>query len=47
MTKVEMYIKRLETVQNMSEEHGVKELCELLMEILEDIDKKEIGFKAE
>jgi hypothetical protein len=45
MTKVEMYVKRLETIQNMTDIPGVKELCELIMEILEDQDIKELGFK--
>lgn len=44
--KTETYIKRLQTVQNMSEEHGVKELAEILMDLLEEMNKKEMGFKS-
>lgn len=43
---VKPYVKRLETVQNMTETAGVKELCEILMELLEEMKKENIGFKT-
>jgi DNA-binding TFAR19-related protein (PDSD5 family) len=46
MTKLEMYVKRLQTVQNMTEDLAAKELAEILMDILEDMNKNEMGFKA-
>jgi len=41
------YVKRLQTVQNMTETAGVKEVCEILMDYFEAKEKKELGFKAE
>ena len=41
-----MYVKRLQTVQNMTEDLAAKELAEILMDILEDMNKNEMGFKA-
>ena len=40
------YIKRLTTIQNMTDKTDVKEVCELLMELLEELTKQEIGFKG-
>lgn len=34
--ELKAYTKRLETVQNMTDVSGVKELCEILMDLLED-----------
>lgn len=41
---VTTYIKRLQTIQNMTDTSGVKELCEVIMDLLEDTKKGEIGF---
>jgi len=41
------YIKRLQTIQNMTDTTGVKELCELLMDLLEDTKKGEFGFQPQ
>lgn len=41
------YIKRLQTIQNMTDTTGVKELCEVLMDLLEDTKKGNLGFTAE
>lgn len=42
------YIKRLETVQNMTDVAGVKELCEILMDFLEDTKNSgaQLGFRV-
>lgn len=40
---VQTYIKRLTTIQNMTDTSGVKELCELIMDLLEDTKKNETG----
>lgn len=42
--KIDPYVKRLETVQNMADEKGVKELAEILMDLLEELTKGKIGF---
>lgn len=46
--QLKSYIKRLETVQNMTDVSGVKELCEILMDLLEDTKKgnNPLGFQA-
>lgn len=44
---VEAFVKRLETIQNMTDTVGVKEVCEVLMEILEKQVQGELGFKTE
>jgi hypothetical protein len=40
------YIKRLETIQNMTDTSGVKELCEVIMDLLEEQETngKTFGF---
>lgn len=43
---VKTYTKRLQTIQNMTDTTGVKELCEILMDLLDDIKKDDIGFNA-
>lgn len=40
------YIKRLQTIQNMTDTTGVKELCELMMDYLEDTTTTPVGFNA-
>jgi len=45
MTDIDTYIKRLQTVQNMTDTTGVKELCEIIMEYLESLNKSDMGFK--
>lgn len=40
------YIKRLQTIQNMTDTTGVKELCELIMDYLEDTNATPVGFNA-
>lgn len=42
------YIKRLETIQNMTDTPGVKELCEVLMDLLEEkqTNGKPFGFSS-
>lgn len=51
MTEAELkpYVKRLETVQNMTDVSGVKELCEILMDLLEEMKSKskKFGFTQE
>jgi hypothetical protein len=37
---VKGYIKRLETIQNMTDVSGVRELCEVLMDLLEEKENK-------
>lgn len=45
MTDMDPYVKRLETIQGMSEDAGVKQLCEVLMDYLENASKdKNLGF---
>lgn len=43
--EIRAFVKRLETVQNMTDVSGVKEVCEILMEILEQNEKDPLGFK--
>lgn len=47
MIEIKPYVKRLTTVQNMTDVLGVKELCEIVMELLEELEKEDstIGFK--
>jgi hypothetical protein len=44
--EIRAFTKRLETVQNMTDTSGVKELCEILMELLELKEKTPLGFTA-
>jgi hypothetical protein len=47
--EIKSYIKRLETVQNMTDVTGVKEVCEILMDLLEEMKTKSktFGFTQE
>jgi hypothetical protein len=46
---IKPYIKRLETVQNMTDVTGVKEVCEILMDLIEEMKTKSktFGFSQE
>jgi len=48
MIDAKTYIKQLQIIQNMTDTQGVKELCELIMELLADLEKNEkpLGFQA-
>lgn len=40
-------LARLETLQNLSDNKELKELCEILMDYIEQKNKEAIGFKTE
>lgn len=40
-------LARLKTMQNLSENKEIQELCDILLDHFENVTKDQIGFKAE